>query len=313
MIQRYYQFSTSVNIPFSISCYSVDLLRFVESYLKLQVTDRHAGYTFKVFSHENRSDSQDVGVLIEESQNSAVVFLEDSGNTSRYLLMRTIRHFIFKMLSKYGFVPVHASAVEVSGSGIAFVGDKRSGKTTSLLSCLRYGRASFIANDAVFIGGEKGEYILASAPTSVGLRKNTLEAFGLGSIVGGEGAGHPDNQFASSLVEKIFVSQDLLCSAFSSGFKTSASLKAMVFPIYDSSVSSPSLVNVSATTHIEDFTNNILEIGDFDNSSFALRNSLTWLNNNLFIDLSEIECYTMLYNERCVGSIGTAIYSLCTE
>ena len=66
----------------------------------------------------------------------------------------TIQYFVSnlfnRLLELYGYTAIHSSCVEKHGKGIAFIGERLSGKTTCMLTLLHYG-FNFISNDSAAI------------------------------------------------------------------------------------------------------------------------------------------------------------------
>lgn len=113
-------------------------------------------------------------------------------------VLRSVRHLLRWLAYASGDLLLHGGMVRSAGTGIAFVGGKRSGKTSSILSSLLHG-ADFVSNDDVtFTEGPDGRLIGYGFPRTVNVRTDSLMSLarshpameGLLS-----GASHPTNTF----------------------------------------------------------------------------------------------------------------------
>jgi hypothetical protein len=76
-----------------------------------------------------------------------------------------------------GWIPVHGSAVSRKGCGILFLGDRRSGKTSTLLTFLENGEYEFVANDRTFIRKITNTWQIIGFPSWFSIRSDTIKYF----------------------------------------------------------------------------------------------------------------------------------------
>ncbi|MBC1412430.1 hypothetical protein HB961_04155 [Listeria welshimeri] len=84
-------------------------------------------------------------------------------------IMRFIRELLVTNIQERK-VYLHAGCVEYYQKGILIIGDKFSGKTTTILNLLSTGKFDYVSNDKVFINGNN----ISSLPMSMGVRYGTL-------------------------------------------------------------------------------------------------------------------------------------------
>jgi hypothetical protein len=127
------------------------------------------------------------------------------------------------------------------GGGVAFLGDKRSGKTTSVLSALLSG-LSYVSNDDLSISRDgDGSYTGHGWPRSVPVRKDTFAALRLPLadrlVESGLRLGHPSNATLDDLLDDderrvglVTFYPDELCSLFATTAMAAAPVRVVVFP-----------------------------------------------------------------------------------
>lgn len=95
---------------------------------------------------------------------------------ARVAWMRVLRELATLHVARRGAALLHAAAIEQGGAALAFVGPKRSGKTSCLLFALGAPGARFVANDRVCAWDGRPVQV-RGMPTIVNLRADALAAF----------------------------------------------------------------------------------------------------------------------------------------
>ena len=107
----------------------------------------------------------------------AVTIVSAPGNRRvRSAVVDVVRELTTNHAQRAGDVLLHASAFAVDGRGVIAGGPKRAGKTTLLVHALSEGSAEYVANDRVLVPAAGAPYA-RGVPTSVGLRRETLDLF----------------------------------------------------------------------------------------------------------------------------------------
>jgi hypothetical protein len=113
--------------------------------------------------------------------------------------LRSVRHLLRWQVHAAGDLLLHGGLVRLDGNGVAFVGAKRSGKTSSILSALVHGGADFVSNDDLTVGeSEDGALRGYGSPRTVNVRTDALLALAESApVVSGllTGVAHPTNSF----------------------------------------------------------------------------------------------------------------------
>jgi hypothetical protein len=112
--------------------------------------------------------------LEREGADAWRVLAAPGAHFARVAWMRVLRELATLAAARAGAALLHASAVERAGRAVAFLGAKRSGKTSCLLSALRAPGVRFLANDRLC--AEPGG-VARGMPTILNLRADALEAF----------------------------------------------------------------------------------------------------------------------------------------
>ena len=66
-------------------------------------------------------------------------------------VIRLIREILLENNIEEGYVPVHSSGIDINGEAVLFIGNKGSGKTTSMFACATNEQRKIISNDLVFL------------------------------------------------------------------------------------------------------------------------------------------------------------------
>jgi DNA polymerase III delta prime subunit len=86
---------------------------------------------------------------------------------------------LYPLLAKHGYLPMHASAVELEGRGVIFAGPSGSGKTTAALRLVTRG-AAFVADDIVLVSRDKnGDLIARTIGDSPRAKRDTFKQHGM--------------------------------------------------------------------------------------------------------------------------------------
>ncbi len=90
------------------------------------------------------------------SENEYEVYsIDNSEKNGMQWVIRLIRELLLEMYIEDGFVPVHASGIDIYGGAVLFIGNKGSGKTTSMFSCATNEKCKVVSNDMVFLKVEE--------------------------------------------------------------------------------------------------------------------------------------------------------------
>lgn len=88
-----------------------------------------------------------------------------------------IRHILRNEVENAGAIVVHGSVVSIENIGLAFIGDKGTGKTTSLIALLRRRAGAYVANDRFFLWSDEKNIKVSGWPTTCRITLGTLALF----------------------------------------------------------------------------------------------------------------------------------------
>ena len=111
---------------------------------------------------------------VSSNKKSAIVFAGSFG-----MFKSTISGFASLFMSQYGFVPAHASALQVGNRGILFVGGSGAGKTTTLLNIVEVLRVkniafSILTDDWAIVKSDNDCIIAETFDPSISLKEKNL-------------------------------------------------------------------------------------------------------------------------------------------
>ncbi|SCL26563.1 hypothetical protein GA0070616_3333 [Micromonospora nigra] len=189
-------------------------------------------------------------VLWVHDERQAVTVVGQAGDWRTQHLLRSVRHLLRWQAYAAGDLLLHGGLVIAGGRGVGFVGGKRSGKTSSILSALVHGGAAFVSNDdlAVVEGPESG-LLGYGSPRTVNVRTDSLLALArtypaLAGLLAD--ARHPTNAFegrhrtvesintetGTRLPGSIWVRATELAATVGAELRATAAVDALVFPTF---------------------------------------------------------------------------------
>jgi hypothetical protein len=122
-----------------------------------------------------RDDGQGVGYEIRGSDTTILATAD--GPALRLAMLRVVRELATAHALREGHMQLHAAAVDVRGSVVAFAGPRRSGKTTLLLHALLSGGVRYVTNDRLIVDPRSDPPFARGMPAIVTLREDTLARF----------------------------------------------------------------------------------------------------------------------------------------
>ncbi|MGQ0840307.1 hypothetical protein [Actinokineospora sp.] len=144
------------------------------------------------------SDYEPDRVLWVDDARRAIAVVGEPSAWRAQQLLRSVRHLLRWQAYAAGDLLLHGGLVETGGIGVAFVGGKRSGKTSSILSALLRGGADFISNDDVAITEGTAGLRGYGSPRTINIRTDSLlavaESFPAMAELLSESS-HPTNRF----------------------------------------------------------------------------------------------------------------------
>jgi len=120
---------------------------------------------FRVFLRVNQPARQILLIALQQS------------SKIRLALMRVVREVATSAALEANAIPLHGSACAETDRAIGFIGQKRSGKTTTLLQHLLEKQCRFLSNDRFFLIRRDGRWFLRGMPTIVKIRHSCLELY----------------------------------------------------------------------------------------------------------------------------------------
>lgn len=151
---------------------------------KIVNENTHAWTLFEEFSSERYNSSYKEKIeqsgdepathLYFNNKEKSIMLYNCSQDWKAMVLLRIIRNiFRWEMFEK-GMEFIHGGLVSINDHGVAIIGPKGAGKTSTILSLLARQGIGFSTNDDVAFSRERGNFRAYGWPRSIGVRKNTL-------------------------------------------------------------------------------------------------------------------------------------------
>lgn len=213
-------------------------------------------------------------ILFVDHSTRKILIAEPVGSWRTLQMLRTIRNILRWEAFVAGDLFLHAGLVDTNGSGIAYVGEKKSGKTSSICAALLTTGSRLVSNDDLTIRAENRHLIGYGWPRTVNVRTDTIMALQQSKPEFFElvaKAKHPSNRWPDSHNQRVMCSSDQkfpnfiwvypaeLTNTLGSTITRESQVKAVIFPHFDDSVDKPYLREIDPTEaaalilpHIED-------------------------------------------------------------
>lgn len=181
-----------------------------------------------------------------------IVIDQEKDSWMKQYVIRSVRNLLRWQLYEKGYFYLHGGIVEIENAGVAYLGKKKSGKTSSILSILAKCNEKYITNDDITLNIDNDIFALGW-PRAIGVRNDTIEAidkFTNGFLENSINLKHPrhsDNNVnmidSDKLATKCFlpieISRLLNCD-----IKSKTKLKVIIFPMFVNSIEDISLKHV---------------------------------------------------------------------
>jgi hypothetical protein len=176
-------------------------------------------------------------VAIADQPQHIHVFTEADEMRSVQRVLRVLRALLRRlfMSAEWSFC-LHAACVvgDRSEDGVAIVGAKQSGKTSSVLTALRTGQFDYVTNDDLIVtASAQGGYVGHGWPRSISVRKEAAAAFLSPADI--DSFAHPENSQNETLGRGGLAYPAELVALFSRRVVINAGIAAFVFPRFGSS------------------------------------------------------------------------------
>ncbi|MFL1671564.1 hypothetical protein QJQ58_00780 [Paenibacillus dendritiformis] len=155
----------------------------VQKYNLQRIVAVHFNESAKVYEHEDHEYYvyQNTQHLIEKKKDSNDITIIPNPNAQdkEYLAMRIIRNFVEYHWVNNNFLNLHAATVTVRNKGIILCGNGGAGKTSTMLSLLKYESAKYISNDRSFFTYRNNKILIKGTPYSINVFMEDLKNLGL--------------------------------------------------------------------------------------------------------------------------------------
>jgi len=222
---------------------------------------------------------------VSGNDDNLFVFMKEYDIEKEDFVKRIFTNYYIKVLQKLGYTILHGACVSKNDQAIIICGDKRAGKTTTLLNFLKAGY-DFIANDRIAVKKIDNEFIVQGIPFSMGI---ILE----------DALNYPGFDIANKKigidkeVKKVYLESDDISKIFDIYAKSYGIVKGILVPKYNPDIDS---------IQIEKVENNIPVLGNnimYDDAIPSDKNFINDLINVKYTNpfsLLEINTYKIEQN-----------------
>lgn len=177
------------------------------------------GYKFKEKEQKEYS-------YINKIDNSLNVYMKNFDNIDINFIKRMFTTTLTKVLQENGYIILHGACVSKNGEGIIISGNKRAGKTTTLLNLLSRGY-DYTCNDRVAVKQENGEFIAIGIPFSMGIiSRDAKKLFNVDKF----------NIGFDKEEEKVYLENNQIESTLNVNVNSKVKLKSIIVPKYNENI-----------------------------------------------------------------------------
>lgn len=189
----------------------------VDFTINYSVTD----YSKLGFSYKEK-DQKDP-VYINKNGNELHVFIKKFTENDINFVKRIFTTTLIKVLQEKQYTIIHGACVAKNDEGIIISGNKRAGKTTTMLNLLNKGY-DYICNDRIAIKKVNDKYVAIGIPFSMGIiLKDTSKLFDKSKF-------HIDKDFDES---KVYIENNQVADLFDVNVKSMVNIKSIIVPKYN--------------------------------------------------------------------------------
>lgn len=253
-----------------------------------------------------RLSYQEASVSIDPCKR-VIIVSEASERLVGQRVIRLLRN-LFRLWLAKDAVFVHGGMIEVAGRGIAFLGEKYAGKTSSLLAILSQVQASFIENDSLSF------HFWKSQPSGLGwfrstyIRRDVLTA--LAPVVGKDQAAF---QHLEQAQEKSSLAPQRLATTFGCTLLPQTEVHLLIFPRFLPREAPPTFslekmtkeeARIALNSHLVPVPN---EYHQFLRPHFSSVTENTFLLEKL---IEHVPCYRLLQSFAAITAAAQAVITL---
>ncbi|MFE9997498.1 hypothetical protein [Streptomyces avermitilis] len=123
-------------------------------------------------------------ICLVDDRRRAVHLVPPVGSDQSVLVVRILRGLVLRELLAMRYSFFHAACFALRGTGVALIGVRRAGKTTTLLHSLDHPEAALVSNDKIALipGTDSDPVVALGFPVQVGIRAGSVLALAEGPL-----------------------------------------------------------------------------------------------------------------------------------
>jgi len=179
---------------------------------------------------------------VTSKDDNLYVFMKDYNKEKEDFVKRIFTNYYIKVLQKNGFSIIHGACVSKHDEAIIISGNKRCGKTTTLINLLDRGY-DFIANDRLAVKKYGDEFIVQGIPFSMGIILEDVLKYPGFDIKNKKISIDGDKK-------KVYIESSDVAKIFDINSKSSGIVKSIIMPKYNSNIDSLNTAKVENPVQI---------------------------------------------------------------
>ena len=185
---------------------------------------------------------------VTSKDDNLYVFMKEYSGEKEDFVKRIFTNYYIKVLQKNGYSIIHGACVSKDDEAIIISGNKRCGKTTTLINLLDRGY-DFIANDRLAVKKVDDEFIVHGIPFSMGIILEDALKY--------PGFDIKDKKITTDGdKKKVYIESSDIAKMFDVNSKSSGIVKSIIMPEYNPSTDNLNISKVE--NNVEALGNNIM-------------------------------------------------------
>ena len=155
-----------------------DIKKYLDPYIKIESINSLVNNELIVYLKDNKYCNKKLLLdnhYIELINNELTLYLEKTNENEIIFLKRVISDLINRLFEQNKGIFLHSSSIVDSNNSIIFIGDKGSGKTTTLLNILDKNNVGYSSNERTGIIKVKDQILTYGNTSRINIRANTLK------------------------------------------------------------------------------------------------------------------------------------------
>ena len=194
--------------------------------------------------HMSDPTEGDFTVMFDTNDRRILFVAQPDSRQAEMILARAVRTIVYKEMRERGYFFLHAACVAKERTGVAILGQRHVGKTTTLINLVANGW-DFVSNDKIALSINDRQLIADGFPVSAGIRAGTIEAL---VDVFASPEGREISQRPVGAGGRLRVPPRDIAALGPGSICTQCEIRALIVPVLDNTLTTPKFEQIDTVT-----------------------------------------------------------------